>query len=230
MRAVFYIDGFNFYYLRTKNQPQFKWLNLKALADLIVKNGTTVQAVNYYTADVSGKIDSDAPRRQQALFAALKTVPEIAIHKGRFLYSEKWAGLVKPGQARPKGYSWTTPEPEVVLVRKTEEKGSDVNLGAHLIRDGFIDKYDVAYVLTNDTDLVEPIRIVSQELNKQVCIVAPCRPNQRNGKTIPVPAISLRKYANFVHYIDDAELMSAQFPDQVSRANGSVIERPITWK
>lgn len=230
MRAVFYIDGFNFYYLRTKNQPQYKWLNLKALADTIVTGGTTVLAVNYYTADVSGKIDSDAPRRQQALFAALKTVLQIAIHKGRFLYSEKWAGLVKPAQARPREYMWNEPEPEVVLVRKTEEKGSDVNLGAHLVRDGFQDRYDVAYVLTNDTDLVEPIRIVSQELMKQVCIVAPCRPTQRQGKTIPVPAISLRKYASFVHYIDDAELSRAQFPDLVVRPNGSTVERPATWR
>ncbi|WP_127595522.1 hypothetical protein [Nitratireductor alexandrii] len=84
MRAIFYIDGFNFYYLRTKKQPQFKWLNMKALADLIVQSGTTVDKVNYYTAPVSGKIDDDAPRRQQKLFAALRTEPKISIHNGRF--------------------------------------------------------------------------------------------------------------------------------------------------
>lgn len=88
MRAIFYIDGFNFYFLRTKYQPQFKWLNMKALADRIVPKGTTVEAVKYYTAPVSGKIDNDAPKRQQALLAALRTVPEISIHHGRFLYSE----------------------------------------------------------------------------------------------------------------------------------------------
>lgn len=64
MRAVFYIDGFNFYYLRTKQQPHHKWLNMKALADRLVPSGTVVSRVNYYTAPVSGKIDSDAPRRQ----------------------------------------------------------------------------------------------------------------------------------------------------------------------
>jgi hypothetical protein len=99
MRAIFYIDGFNFYFLRTKNQPQFKWLNMKALADQIVPAGFTVERVNYYTAPVSGKVDHDAPRRQQKLLAALRTIPEIAIHNGKFLYSEKWSALIQPPQS-----------------------------------------------------------------------------------------------------------------------------------
>jgi uncharacterized LabA/DUF88 family protein len=229
MRAVFYIDGFNFYFLRTKRQPHLKWLNLKALANQIVPRSVQVDAVNYYTADVSGKFDFDAPRRQKALFDALSTVPEVQIHKGKFLYSEKWAGLVHPAKAKPDGYSWTQPEPEVVLVKKAEEKGSDVNLGVHLVRDGFVDKYDIAYVLTNDTDLVEPIRIVTEELNKKVCIVAPCRPMKRGGRTIPVPAVPLKKYAAFVHYIDDKELMAAQFPSEVIKLDGTKVIRPATW-
>ncbi|HEX3443950.1 MAG TPA: hypothetical protein VHS80_04480 [Chthoniobacterales bacterium] len=37
--------------------------------------------------------------------------------------------------------------------RATEEKGSDVNLGVHLVRDAFKASFDEAAVLTNDTDL-----------------------------------------------------------------------------
>jgi uncharacterized LabA/DUF88 family protein len=229
VRAIFYIDGFNFYYLRTKKQPHFKWLNLKTLADRIVPVGTTVLTVNYYTASVSGKIDPDAPRRQQALFSALATVPEVRIIKGRFLYSEKWAGLVQPAQARPKGYQWNQPEPEVVKVKKSEEKGSDVNLGVHLVRDAFVDAFDVAYVLTNDTDLVEPVRIVTQEVGKPVCIVAPCRPFIEKGRTIPVPAPSLSSVSSFAHYIDDAELLAAQFPTFIPRAGKKPVVRPDAW-
>lgn len=226
MRATFYIDGFNFYYRRTKQQPHHKWLNMKALADIIVPAGTTVTAVKYYTASVSGKVDHDAPRRQQALFAALETVPEISIYKGRFLYSEKWAGLVHPPRAKPEPYVWTQPPPEVVYVKKTEEKGSDVNLGVHLVRDGFLDLFDVAYVITNDTDLVEPIRIVTQEIGKQVCIVAPAR--SRGGEA-PIPAPSLEAVSSFKHYIDDTELAAAQFPNVVSRPGKPPIVKPATW-
>lgn len=225
MRAIFYIDGFNFYFLRTKYQPQFKWLNMKALADRIVRTGTTVEAVKYYTAPVSGKIDNDAPKRQQALLAALRTIPEISIHNGRFLYSEKWAGLVHPPRAKPNGYVWNMPPPAVVYVAKTEEKGSDVNLGVHLVRDAFVNAFDVAYVITNDTDLVEPIRIVTQEVGKQVCIVAPCR----SRGVVPVPSPSLEQVSSFKHYIDDAELAASQFPDPVFRKGKKPISKPATW-
>ncbi len=226
MRAIFYIDGFNFYFLRTRDQPQYKWLNMKALADLIVPAGTAVTRVNYYTAPVSGKIDHDAPKRQQTLLSALRTVPEVAIHNGRFLYSEKWAGLIQPPQARPLGYAWTLPAPAVVLVAKTEEKGSDVNLGAHLVRDAFTNAFDVAYVITDDTDLVEPIRIVTQEANRPVCIVAPCRSRSIHR---PVPAPSLEKVSSFKHYIDDAELAASQFPNVIARPGKAPLSKPPTW-
>lgn len=227
LRATFYIDGFNFYYRRTKDQPQYKWLNMKALADLLVPNGTTVTAVKYYTAPVSGKVDHDAPRRQQALLSALRTVPEIAIYNGRFLYSEKWAGLVHPPRAKPQPYAWTQPPPDVVYVKKTEEKGSDVNLGVHLVRDGFLKLFDVAYVITNDTDLVEPIRIVTQEIGLPVCIVAPARARKASDR--PMPSPSLEAVASFKHYIDDAELAAAQFPPVINRVGKPPIHKPATW-
>lgn len=229
MKAIFYIDGFNFYYLRTKQQPHHKWLNLKALADIIVPDGTTVERVNYYTAHVSGKLDPDAPRRQQLLFSALATVPEVNIVKGNFQYEQKWAGLVKPAQAKPDGYVWTQPEPEVVKIRHTEEKGSDVNLGVHLVRDGFVDAFDVAYVLTNDTDLVEPIRIVKEDLGKEVVMVAPCRYFMKGKYRVPVPSRSLFDASDRTHYIDDHELAASQFPRSIPRDGKKPVIRPDTW-
>ncbi len=229
MRAIFYIDGFNFYYLRTKHQPHFKWHNLKALADNIVPEGTTVEKVKYYTAPVSGKLDSDAPRRQMCLLSALRTVDAIEIFNGRFLSQEKWSGLIKPARAKPNGYVWTQPEPDVVMVRKTEEKGSDVNLASHLVRDAFTDAFDIAYVLTNDTDLVEPMRIVKEEVGKKICIVAPNRPGRHSPRNIPIPAPSLMAVANFPHYIDDVELEASQFPKTVLRLGKKPISRPETW-
>ena len=199
---------------------------MKKLADEIVPQGTTVHAVKYYTAPVSGRIDSDAPARQQRLLSALRTVPEISIFNGRFLYSEKWAGLVQPPKAKPDDYVWTEPHPAVVLVKKVEEKGSDVNLGVHLVRDAFVNAFDIAYVITNDTDLVEPMRIVTKEVGKKVCIVAPCRQRGR----VPVPAPSLERVATSKHYIDDAELAASQFPDAVKRpGKQKTIYKPTSW-
>ncbi|MGB3501950.1 MAG: NYN domain-containing protein [Mesorhizobium sp.] len=199
---------------------------MKALADRLVPEETTVKAVNYYTAPVSGKIDNDAPRRQQKLLAALRTVPEMHIHNGRFLYSEKWAGLIHPPRAKPDGYVWNEPAPEVVYVAKSEEKGSDVNLGVHLVRDAFTDAFDVAYVLTDDTDLVEPLRIVKDEVGKPVIVVAPDRARSMSR---PIPAPSLVKVSSGVIYIDDSDLAACQFPSTIVRSGKPNLERPESW-
>lgn len=47
---------------------------------------------------------------------------------------------------------------------KTEEKGSDVTLGALLVAHGYQKRYEAAIVLSNDSDLVLPIKIVREEL------------------------------------------------------------------
>jgi hypothetical protein len=47
-----------------------------------------------------------------------------------------------------------------VWVDKTEEKGSEVNLASHLLRDAFSKRFEVAVLITNDSDLAEPVRIV----------------------------------------------------------------------
>ena len=101
-------------------------------------------------------------------------------------------------------------------VWKTEEKGSDVNLGSHLVRDAFQGRFDVAAVLSNDTDLVEPIRIVTEELNLPVGLLCP----------VAKPAGGLAAIASFVRHIRDDHLRASQFPDTIP---GTSITRPRTW-
>ena len=53
-----------------------------------------------------------------------------------------------------------------------EEKGSDVNLASHLLVDGFTGKYEVAVVVSNDADLLEPHpRLVRAVLGLPVGVV-----------------------------------------------------------
>jgi hypothetical protein len=49
-------------------------------------------------------------------------------------------------------------------VIKTEERGSDVNLATLLVAHAYQDRYEAAIVLSNDSDLVLPTRIVREEL------------------------------------------------------------------
>lgn len=41
-----------------------------------------------------------------------------------------------------------------------DEKGSDVSLGVHWVRDAHMGRFDDAVVITNDSDLTEPLPIV----------------------------------------------------------------------
>jgi NYN domain len=101
------------------------------------------------------------------------TLPNVVIHYGNFLVNQKWAGLVQPPDFRPPLTLPPGSRPQVAYVWKTEEKGSDVNLGVHLVRDAFRQAFDIAAVLTNDTDLVEPVRIVTRELGMLVTLLTP---------------------------------------------------------
>ena len=64
------------------------------------------------------------------------------------MVSQKWSGLVQPPRFRPVPTQPAVPDPQVAYVWKTEEKGSDVNLGVHLVRDAFRANFDIAAVLT----------------------------------------------------------------------------------
>jgi uncharacterized LabA/DUF88 family protein len=103
-------------------------------------------------------------------------------------------------------------------VWKTEEKGSDVNLGVHLVRDAFQDKFDTAAILTNDTDLTEPVRIAAQEVGIAVILLSPT--NQ--------PATSLRKLATSTRHIQPY-LGPGQFPQTLMDVRGRPIHKPPTW-
>jgi hypothetical protein len=59
----------------------------------------------------------------------------------------------------------------VAEVHTMEEKGSDVNLGAHLLNDAWKGAFDAAAVISNDTDLVTPIQMVSVEIKKPVFVI-----------------------------------------------------------
>ena len=148
-----------------------------------------------------------APRRQHACLRAIATVPGVIIHYGNFLVTQKWAGLVQPPDFRPTTILPSDARSEVADVWKTEEKGSDVNLGVHLVRDALKGDFDLAAVLTNDTDLVEPIRIVTREVGLPVTLLSP----------VARPATSL------------VYVGSCQLPDQIVLPGKKPIVKPAEW-
>lgn len=217
MRTVVYIDGFNLYYRALKG-TRHKWLDIVALSRAALPSTCNVIRVNYYTARVSGRTNPDSPKRQHAYLRAIATLPEVAVHYGNFMMSNKWAGLVQPPNFKPPFVLPAGAAPNVAHVWKIEEKGSDVNLGVHLVRDACMGAFDLAAVLTNDTDLLEPIRIVRQELNLPVTLLTP----------VGRPAASLTQAASEVRHIKPY-LGPCQLPDPIPVPDKPPIVKPAGW-
>jgi hypothetical protein len=103
-------------------------------------------------------------------------------------------------------------------VIKTEEKGSDVNLATHLLMDAFDNAFDMAVIVSNDSDLKEPISLVRHRFGKGVGILNP----QQNVSRALAPL------AHFIKPIRPGALANAQFPTQMADAKGN-FSKPGRW-
>jgi hypothetical protein len=201
-----YIDGFNLYYGAVKD-TSYKWLDLHKLCTLIFPNND-IQRIRYFTALVKNTPrDPTKSQRQQTFIRALETLPNLTVHYGSFLSSKVRMPLVRPLPGRRTAH-----------VVKMEEKGSDVNLATMLLADAFRKDFEVAIVLSNDSDLCLPIKIVTKELGLPVGILNPH----------PRFAFELSKVATFKRKIRQGVLAASQFPPTLTDAKGT-ITKPTDW-
>lgn len=193
-----YVDGFNFYYGAVRG-TKFKWLNIAQLCNYLLPNNNIVK-IKYFTALIKGrKHDPTQPLRQQVYLRALQTIPNLEIIKGHFLSHIVTLPLMKPIGKR-----------KYVQVIKTEEKGSDVNIATHLLNDAFKDNFNTAVLITNDSDLLEPIKIVRNEFSKVVGILNPHKH----------PSKALLPHLDFHKKIRQGVLKVSQFPSTMKDKNG----------
>ncbi len=253
MRTSVYVDGFNFYYGALKGTG-FKWLNPVELARHLLPPGHTIDGLEYFTARVSGRIDPKDPAIQEVYFKALRTLPQVEIHLGRFIektvrrplvnlpvanriihaptpailplgnHPVAGLGLLPIGahlpQSSKRRQSRVSRPPSGAVaaeVHTMEEKGSDVNLAVHLLNDAWKNLFDVAVVISNDTDLAAAILLVTKERGKTVYVVNP------GGKWVAQP---LKDAGGRERHIRPAMLRRSQFPDPIP---GTAIRKPAGW-
>jgi uncharacterized LabA/DUF88 family protein len=212
MRTNVYFDGFNFYFGAVRGTP-YKWLDLMKFSKGLLRPENEISRIRYFTARVSARPnDQSAPERQSTYFRALETLPNLTIHLGQFFTNE--VTLPRAG-----GGGFAT-------VLRTEEKGSDVNLGAYLLVDAAAGEYETALVVSNDSDLIVPIELARERFGVVVGIACPVvaenrRPNQQ-----------LVTAADFNVHITEKRrklLRESQFPNPVYDADGRKITKPKGW-
>ncbi len=108
--------------------------------------------------------------------------------------------------------------PPTVEVMKTEEKGSDVNLATYLLLDAFRRDCETAVVISNDSDLKEPISLVQKELGIPVGVVNPHPAVHRSRALQPA----------FFKQLRPSVLPACQFPHVLQDARGT-IRKPVDW-
>ncbi len=207
-RTNVYIDGFNLFHGALKGS-QYKWLDLDALCGHLLPKDT-VHRIRYFTAKVTARPgDPQLPVRQQTYLRALATLPTVSVHLGVFYVSTIRAPLAHPPARGPK----------TAEIIKTEEKGSDVALATYLMLDACRGDCDTAVLITNDSDLREPLRLVREELGLITGVVNP-HPASRRSRALQ---------ATFFKQLRPGALAASQFPRQLTAPSGRTITKPADW-
>lgn len=204
-RVAVYVDGFNLYYgLKSKGWRRYYWLDLRRMAEKLLRPDQELALVRYFTARIS-PVPQDPGKavRQNTFLEALSTLQDLHIHYGKY--------MPKSYTCLNCGNTWQT----------YEEKMTDVNIAVELLGDVHNDVFDTAIILSGDSDLTGPVTAVrSRYANKQVIVAFP--PDRVSKQLCQVAT------ASFV--IGRKKLRDSQLPERVIRSDGHVLARPPSWR
>jgi uncharacterized LabA/DUF88 family protein len=89
-----------------------------------------------------------------------------------------------------------------------------------MIVDSFANRFDVALLISGDSDLVPPIRAIKD-----------CHPAKRINIAFPPlrNSVALKKVADGECVIGRGTLKKSQLPNEITMPNGHVLKKPETW-
>lgn len=199
-RVLVYVDGFNLYFgMLEAGYDQCKWLNLRLLANNLLKPTQELVGVKYFTSRVGN--NPDKQKRQTTYIEALES-ENVEIYYGHYQSDSV--------ECKRCGNIWP----------KYNEKMTDVNIATHMIIDAFQDKYDTAMLISGDSDLVPPIRSIHDNHSQKRVFVA--FPPKRHNQTVALSAKGSMS-------IGRKKLVDSQFLQNVTKKDGYVLSKPNGW-
>lgn len=200
-RVIAYIDGFNLYFgLRAAGWKRFYWLNLQTLVRNLLKPDQELVFTKYFTSRVSYPPDKE--RRQSTFLEALETLNEFRIHYGHY--------QTNPQRCRKCGNKVMIPS----------EKMTDVNIAVEILSDAYQDLFDVALLVSADSDLTAPVLAIKNLFPDKRIVVA--FPPQRHSA-------QLQRLAHGSLQIGRATVAKSLFPNKVPKADGFILQKPAEW-
>jgi len=202
-KAIVYIDGYNFYYgLKKLGLRKYLWLNFDELSRKLLLPHQRLVKIKYFTS--SEIFSEESRKRQDTYLDALSTLHLLKRYMGHFQNdSDRWCVKCKQ------------------FVPDTREKRTDVNLTTELLVDAFKNKFDVAILITSDSDFIAPIEAVINNFDKKRVFTA-----ISPGRT----SKALRGISSGIIIITEEMLGDCQFPDSVKGKTGFKLIRPAEWK
>lgn len=151
-RVMVFIDGSNLYRCVLKAFGR-RDLDLSKLVTKLVGN-RTLQNAYYYNAPLDQATDPEGARAQQKFLNALSWIPRLEVRMGKLL---------------ERAVEYKCPECGKAHVVKTHvQKGVDTRLSNDMITLAVSNRYDIAILVSGDSDLVEAVRFVKDHQQKEV--------------------------------------------------------------
>ena len=209
LRTYVYVDGLNLYFRALRHTP-WKWLDLFALCEQVLRPQHHILKIKYFTSRVLPTLEDPFKFQRQNVYlrALQKHRPkETEIHFGHFLRKPARFPLADPAE-----------NGRIVEVMRSEEKGSDVNLAVHLVSDAWEDLYDCAILISNDSDMLESMRLTKEKHpQKRLGLISPARRFHSRP---------LRAQADFFIRLRPSNLRAAQLPNPIP---GTKLRKPDCW-
>lgn len=200
-KVIAYIDGFNLYFgIVEAGFNHCKWLDLKMLVQNLLKPYQELVEVKYFTSRVNN--NPDKQKRQSLYIDALDSIGV------KIIYGNYQDGNVTCLRC---GHIW----------KSAKEKMTDVNIATAIIIDAYKNEYDMAMLISGDTDLIPPIREVHSIFKDKRVMIA--FPPKRHNKVLAILA-----KGSFI--IGRKKLNESQLNEEVISRSGYKIRIPESWK
>jgi uncharacterized LabA/DUF88 family protein len=199
-RVIAYIDGSNLYFGMVDAGLKYcKWLDVQKLMMSFLDVNQELIVVKFFTSRLTHDF---AKEERQATY--LEALEQTGVNLVFGSYHNK---TIECYQCNHK---WVTPT----------EKMTDVNLATHLIMDAHLDAYDVAFLISGDTDFAPCVEAVNEsfETKSVVMLFPPMREND-----------SLDEEARSSRVITKEKLIKCQLPLQMLGKEGIEIHKPAGW-
>ena len=199
--VIAYVDGFNLYHgLKDSRGRKDLWLDLHSVLASYLQVGQQLVAVHYFTALVNG---SAARLRQQTYLDALQAHPgTVVTHVGRFQSKTITCRACRQ------------------TFQSMEEKESDVSLAVQIVEDGAAGRFDTAFIVSGDSDMIPAVRSVRRTApSKRLVAIFP--PKRSSVELQGAADATLRIYPRVPR--------AHQLPHTVVDAVGNRFTRPQYW-